>query len=501
MKQGGIVAKAMRLWVERVWSSQPFQRKSVLYPTLIFIVSGLWHLFLLSHAAPNVFPDSGSYNLLAEALRDGRWHSGFTFRTPGYPAFLWGIFSLAGWLNWHAVLIVQGFLGSTIPVLLYALFLQLTEKRWVAAIAGLGFLLDRFSIGLETVPLTEFLSGYTVLLASVAFIYGLRSKRLWKAILAGLIAGINFLVRPSFQYLYFVWGLCALGLCWQWALMNWDRKHLIAWLGIFFLVIHLVIAAWSYVVWQHTSVFAPSLQLGASMTNHTGTMMEYAPDKFAKIRDIYVEERNRRGGDHINLFDQSGWKICEATSMTLWQLSLKFGEINRYLIFHYPGKYFDQVARAWIRIWTEDSMYITDLTDPIGSGLGKVELTPLFQFLVNSTLTLTIYQWMDEFVWFNKSFLMIVPFLLVGGTLYLLLTRPGKFFHWLTAVVVLSTILYHMAVHALVQYTEFGRYKLPVQGIWFSYLLFLCIIISVDILGRVKASFDPVAKTTERRRK
>jgi hypothetical protein len=437
----------------------------------LLFLSALWHVFLISHAEPNVFPDTGSFTALAVALRDGKWVSGFTFRTPGYPAFLYLIFRIAGWNNFTAVMVAQACLGATIPVLLYFLYLMVGGNKKLAFVGGLAFLFDRFSLGLETVPLSEFLCGYTVLCALLAFLYAWQSGRVGAMAAAGVVAGLNFLVRPTFQYVYPAWCVAALLVCWmkKSPSVNWQRRLLHV--GTYLSVILSFVWAWSFVVWWHTGVFAPSLQLGASMTNHTGTMMELAPDEFATIRDMYVAEREKRGGDHINLFDQAGWKIAEATSCTLWQLSLKFAEINRYLILHYPGRYLAQVKVAWERIWTDDSTYITDITDPYATGKPPA-LTELFRFLGTNPVTRFLYADIENLVWANRAFLRFVPLLLLAFSVILFWAYRDDPQKQLAIVVVWGTINYHMLVHAMVQFTEFGRYKLPVQGLWFSYLIF-----------------------------
>ncbi|MCX7624612.1 MAG: glycosyltransferase family 39 protein [Candidatus Sumerlaeaceae bacterium] len=463
----------------------------------LLTVSAAWHFFLISHAEPNVFPDTGSFTLLAEALRAGEWHSGFTFRTPGYPLVLYTIFSVAGWKNYHAVMITQACLGVTIPVLLYALFRQVSHKRWPAFLGGVSFLLDRFSLGLETVPLSEFLCGYTVLAALVAFLYALRSGRWGWMLGAAVVAGINFLIRPTFQYLFPIWAVTAFLASWlpRFQLVE-SRRRLGVRLAGYVAVFQLFVWGWSFVVWRHTGVFAPSLQLGASMTNHTGTMMELAPDEFAKIRDMYVEEREKRGGDHINLFDQVGWKIAEATSMTLWQLSLEFGKINRYLIVHHPIRYWEQVTEAWERIWMEGSNYLTDMTDPYASGK-PVGFTRLFVFLGTNRLAALVYLPAEQWVWQNLPFLKLVPVLLCLVTAILVWIHRKAAWKQLVVVFIWGTINYHMLVHAMVQFTEFGRYKLPVQGLWFSFLIFASLSIVQYIVGIARRRLRVVTVATQ----
>lgn len=461
----------------------------------IFAVSALWHGLLGWHAEPNIFPDSGSFVALAEALRDGVWKGGFTFRTPGYPAFLWAVFQVGGWQNYQAVLAAQFALSATTPLLLYALFRLVTEERWVAALGALSYLLDRYSIGTAAVPLSEFLGGYTVLAALVSFLYGVARLSYPWALVSGGVAAYNFFVRPSFQYVYWAWALTAIVVCWQRARSAGTLSKLLRWVGIYLLVIQAAIWAWSAVLWRHTGVFAPSLQLGASLTNHTGAWMELAPDRYATIRDLYVQERTKRGGNHINLFDEAGWKIAEATSMTLWQLSWNLREIDAYLIFHYPERYWAQVRRAWERIWTEDSRYIVDLTDPFAHPEHRVRETNYFAFIVRNEPAKLIYGPIEELLWREPSVLRSVPHVIAFLALVLVYFLRRQYVAILAILSLVGTIFYHMLVHVLVQYTEFGRYKLPVQGLWFSFLWFAFFFLvgrAASHLRRLLADSEPV---------
>jgi hypothetical protein len=206
------------------------------------------------------------------------------------------------------------------------------------------------------------------------------------------------------------------------------------------------------------------------MTNHTGAFMEDAPEEFAKIRDIYVAERNARNGNHINLFDQSAWKICEATGLTKWQLSLEFHKINKILLPRHLSRYLAQVRQAWVRMWTEDSRYITDWSDPDGSGTGRFEPTRLFRFIVEHRALRLLYVPIEKYLWNNRMLLLAVPYFLVGLSLYLIWRTRLEPFAVLVAVVIPMAVFCHVLVHIAVQFTEFGRYRLPVRALWFSFL-------------------------------
>jgi hypothetical protein len=458
----------------------------------------LVHLTLFLNSAPNVFPDTGSYNVLAEAILKREWSDGFTFRTPGYPLFLATVFSVFGLKNWQAVMAFQYMFAASVPILLYAVFLPITRKPALAAAGAAALFLDRYSMALPAVPLTEFLSGYTALVAIVSYVWASRRQSYGIAALVGLLALANILVRPSFQYLFICVALAGLGtdLLSRERRIRWRRS--LAWNALFLLTLQVGMWGWSFVLYSHTGVFGLSHQLGGSMTNHTGTMMELAPDKYAKIRDIYVEERTKRNGNHINLFDEIGWKISDATGLNRWQLALEFRKINSYLIWHHPDRYFQQVGHAWYRMWTDDSHYITDITDPIGSETGRFERTRSFRFITGNALLRFIYQQVENLVWNNRALLVSIPYLMLAGFGLLVWVRRRDDFAVLALLLIPGTVFYHMLAHACVQYTEFGRYKLPVQGLWFSSCIMAGIVLVGEAVARVRKMTVPDSHRREK---
>ncbi|MCX7018002.1 MAG: hypothetical protein NTY46_03185 [Candidatus Sumerlaeota bacterium] len=457
----------------KTYLSRTFELLRREWPLALLIAASLiLQTLFYSASVPNVFPDSSSYQLLAEAIMKGDWgHVGFVFRTPGYPVFLAIINWCFGLKNWNAVMTIQFLCGSLIPILLYAIYYTITSSRLLAAVGACGFLLDRYSLGLQTVPLSEFMGGFTVILALAGYLWFVRKKAWWSAIVVGLLFFINLIIRPSFQMLFVCAAVGGLGieLLYYEGRLRWRRA--LIWYGIFVLTTPAGIWGWSLVIYRNTGVFGLSHQLGASMTNQTGTMMELAPDEYASIRDMYVKERDLNKGDHINLFDHIGWKIADANKITMWQLSLKFNEINKYLTTHYPGRYLGQVRYAWHRLWTDDSRYQTDITDPDGSGTGKFEPTPLFRYIATSPMLKNVYAPIDSHLWDNVALLAWMPWIIMLLTVAAIFIVRRNCRAVLGIAMVVGTAMYHMLLHAMVQFTEFGRYKMPIQALWFSYVI------------------------------
>lgn len=448
------------------------------------IASREWPLILLIFAAliievgvyrdssPNVFPDSGGYKALAEQLLSGHPNIDlFTFRTPGYPAFVALIYKLTGSRSWQPVIAAQFMCGILIPLLIYMMMFVATGCRGIAALAGAGFLLDRFSLGMQLVPLTEFIGGFLAIASIAAYIASVRRKRYWTAPLVGLLFFLCLIVRPSFQLLFPAVAIGGLVIEMIYRERRAQWRHALLWYAIICIVAQIGIWSWSYVIYRQTGVFGLSHQLGASLTNHTGTMMERAPEKYAKLRDIYVRERNREKGNHINLFDKYSWKFTDETSQPLWKVSLEFKDIDKYLITHYPGQYFKQVRFAWNRLWGDDSAYLVDITDPAGSGTGKFERTAFYRYVRNDSPLSGIYGMLDQSLWGRPARLRAIPWLLLILTAAFIYLRRRDWLAVITAVMITGTIMYHMLLHAMVQMTEFGRYKMPVQALWFCYMI------------------------------
>ncbi|MCX7718076.1 MAG: hypothetical protein N2111_06690 [Candidatus Sumerlaeaceae bacterium] len=408
----------------------------------------------------------------------GRWSGhGAGALTPGYPAMLALAFSFGGEDNWHAVVAVQFLLGSATPFLFYWLYRPLLRSRVLAALAGGAFLLDRVSLGLQTVPLTEPLAALTLTLALAVFVWSARKKTWLSAIIAGLTLLLNYLVRPSFQLLYVV--LVTVGvvveLSYRDGRARW--RQIAAHYAVIFLMVFAGARLWSWFSVVSTGSSAATINVYAQMINHTGNFMHLAPDKHARIRDIYVRELKAAGGNNANLLIKILGTLMNETGMTREEVEREIGEISRYLVWHHPFLYLEQVWRSWQRLWSDNSQYITDMTDPDGSGTGRIEITRLFRNIVTNPLTRGVYGFVERVLWANPGLLRLIPWVLVVLAVAGCWLRRDEPFSVLAIICVIGAIFYHMGIHALMQFTEFGRYKLPVQALWFTFGLMLLLLI------------------------
>src|SRR3989344_1689930 len=120
-----------------------------------------------------------------------------SFRAPGYPLFLAGLFSI--FHSWIAVLIAQALLVSAAPVLLYILLRPYHERAaWWGSIL---FAFEPVRLFTSSTLLSDAL--FTCLsLGSLVLLSAAAARRsLWRVAGAGLVLGLAILVRPIAQFL------------------------------------------------------------------------------------------------------------------------------------------------------------------------------------------------------------------------------------------------------------------------------------------------------------
>jgi len=164
-----------------------------------------------------VYPDSIDYIQLAGGIADrfDLTNELFLVRTPGYPVFLAAIFWMFGGWSPSAILIAQHVMAVATALLTAAIAWRLTSRRSVAVIAGILCACSLQVLAYANMVLTE--TPYTLTL--VASVYCLvryhQSEELRWLILASLLAGMGYLLRPVALYLVAVSSAAALLHVWK----------------------------------------------------------------------------------------------------------------------------------------------------------------------------------------------------------------------------------------------------------------------------------------------
>lgn len=462
------------------------------WPAAVLMAITTISQFFFWHASqPIVHPDSENYQAIAAQMLHGDW-SNLYFRTPGYPGFLALIETIGGTGNMHAVMGAQFFLGCLIPLLLYVFLLPLAGGI-VSAICGSVFLLDRYSVGMQSVVLTEFLSQFILMFAGAVFLRGLRTLHWKDAILAGLVFYILLMVRPSFQLIHGVAATVALvsWVIWKAAggrqtAVNPDNakpgpenssrlsgfRRLLLWLAVMILTTQSGIWLWSLHTYKDFGHFTLSLQLGASMTTQTGDIMELAPPSYGPLRDIYVADKIEHG-THLTTIERVLPKVCEAMKMPPWEVSLRYLEINKGLIREHPGWYAGRVWYSWKKLWQEYPGYL-------------IEPSSFADFSRRWNPFGVVWRVMDRLYWNPTWTRAITPYFLIFGTAVFAFCRRRDFTALCISIFVCAICIYNMLLTAMVQATEFGRYRLPIQPLYFSFCLYLLITVARKIWLRLR---------------
>lgn len=147
-------------------------------------------LALTCRALPD-FSDMATYNELA--LSPGIPYS----PPPGYPLFLRGVYTLFGPLNYTAVFVVQGLIGTLTVFLLYAVTKRVAGERAGLIAAGIAAVYPNLVLyGLTT--MTEIFGIILAVLLIAAIVLPESERR--KSILAAVVLGAGYFFRPAFLF-------------------------------------------------------------------------------------------------------------------------------------------------------------------------------------------------------------------------------------------------------------------------------------------------------------
>ena len=160
--------------------------------------------------------DAGDYHRLAIGLVQGQGYvnaagASTAWRPPAYPAFLAGVYTIAG-VNVTRATITQAFLGGLTVLALIALGLLILDRR-TALIAGTLAAIYPAFVWLPLLLLSENLSLFLLLVSLCAVVMYLRTSRLVWVIVFAVLCGVNTLVRGGNLFLPFA---VALGLVFIW---------------------------------------------------------------------------------------------------------------------------------------------------------------------------------------------------------------------------------------------------------------------------------------------
>lgn len=202
----------------------PTKRSHVRHPVLfVALLAAAVRLLVLADLPLIISNDGVGYLSTARDILNGRLDTIPAVKTPGYPAFLAGVFGTLG-LGGLSVLIAQHAVGvGTVTVLTLALERR-HGRRWALGLGSIAALSPSLMVW-ECYALTETLTAFFVVLA-FAIALCARPRLAWGVAL-GVVLGLACLVRPTMQLLI---PLFALG--WAWRLRGSVGQRTVAALAV-----------------------------------------------------------------------------------------------------------------------------------------------------------------------------------------------------------------------------------------------------------------------------
>lgn len=324
---------------------------------------------------PQVFNDSAGYLVPAVSLLEGRGYGiqQDGFRTPTLPLFL--VLVLApfsrqhlsecsdahrpvcigqaaqnpdGALNLQVIVAAQIAVGIGTALLLYVLGWSLTHNVLVAFLFGAGYALNIATAYWEISILSETLTTFLVVLATLFFLRVLRGRTR-----ARLGLGIVLAALALCHQLFLAFVIVPCVLLW----LTWRRfgaLRAVVQLAPVVALPLLAVLIWSVYNLLVNGFFTPSTLSGYVLIQMVAPVMENAPEGYDGITQTYVGYRDamiQETGSYPGAIYRAWRDMMRETDLTWSQISSKLTTLSFYLIVHYPSTYLQSVSMAWERFW------------------------------------------------------------------------------------------------------------------------------------------------------
>jgi 4-amino-4-deoxy-L-arabinose transferase-like glycosyltransferase len=352
-------------------TDKPVDRLKITWKWLvgILVVCVLERLLLFLFYPPVSLSDTGSYRRLAEIVLNS-WVNYDGTRTPVYPVFL----AIVG--PDRAVVAAQMVLGILITFMIFYMGYKISNQVVFAGLGALGHTLNLNQLFFETNLITETLSTFWVVLALLCAVWWIIKpdrRSIWLGLAIGLSASLAALTRPLFIYLPF-WLAIFLALFASGIKIKFDWRPLAS----TFLLSVAIIGAWVYYIHENFYIWSMSSLNGFNMVQHTGYYFEYIPDKFASLRDTYIEFRDKR----IAQYGTQGNAIWEAipemqrqSGYSFYEMSALLSHLSIRLIREHPDLYLKYVFKGWWMFWLAPVYYVK-------SNMPSDTLGEVFRYLI-----------------------------------------------------------------------------------------------------------------------
>lgn len=320
---------------------------------------GLWTVY-----EPVAYPDTGTYMAAAKDLLAADLARSEGRRTPGYPLMV----ALAG-LEPHNVWILQLVAGLLISVLLFYITVLMPGRPGFAFTVGTAYNVNLAQLFFEATLLAETTTTLGVVAVVATLLHAYRRLRDGQRasgvlLLLGVLAGFAILTRAQFVFLPLLLPALVAYASIRRRLPVGVTLRNAALTAVPALVL---VFGWCAFVYSKTGFFTLSTQSGLGFVNQSIAFVEFAPDRYATIRDILLKHREaklKEKGIYYNAIWDALPEIREATGMSLPEVSREVQRMSLELFVRHPVRYGIGVVKSWVSFWLVPNPWQLDRVTP-----------------------------------------------------------------------------------------------------------------------------------------
>ncbi|MEO8512362.1 MAG: glycosyltransferase family 39 protein, partial [Ignavibacteria bacterium] len=290
-----------------------------------------------------MYPDTGWYEKLAKEILTLNFSDYDGARTPVYPLIL-----ILGLIRWKIVWIIQMLFGVLNSLLFYLIIFKATKNKNYAFWSGLIYNLSLIFLFFESNILTETICIF-FLLMTVYYFQKISEKSKQKVngsisdyLMLSLTASLAALTRPTFTYIFPLLLLLII----YGDIKNKNIVGLFKKLVLFLIPFMILVGGWSMFNKIKVDYFGPTTLTGFHLIEHSGTFIEYAPDKYSELRDLYLKYRKIKiseTGEQTTTIYMVYPEIQKNRGYSIAQISKELTAVSLWLFYHKPGLYFKSV--------------------------------------------------------------------------------------------------------------------------------------------------------------
>ncbi|MGD1158136.1 MAG: hypothetical protein ABSA41_20265 [Terriglobia bacterium] len=348
------------------------------YALVLLVVGALGRLLLLTLPRPfysSVPPFDGSYIETAQDILRFNFHA-LGDRVPVYPLLV----ALCG-LNPRAIWVAQSILGVAASLMIFDMAFRRTRHGLCSLLIGLAGSLIPEILVYEASIGTEELTNFFLVASLWLFTRcdGAGESNIRYPLGLGLTVALAGLTRPLMICLVPVY-YCFLVPLWPPAKIL--RRENIKKTLSFALPVIVFILGWCGFNYLNNGYFSPTTRAGQQLMDQVDPYVDLAPDRFAVLRDIWLQSREQSSDYSIGtteyFYGSALPEMERRTGKTEIQVSHELASLALYLEIHHPLYCLRRAEQGWIQFWGEP--FHDEVAWPQG---GKIRLTEFLTAIAN----------------------------------------------------------------------------------------------------------------------